>query len=164
MSQHTNRNFVIAYILLVGLPIAGLLGVLKTGRHLSAPVSIDGNWKVEATADAATSSACFQSVSWLHDSPLAISQSGPGLVLSWNGVTKPVASGSLDGNAIKASIPAGSASTSCGGENFNLVATVDPKSEPRLFTGTLTVDGCATCSALDIRAVRQPRSTPKGGH
>jgi hypothetical protein len=162
--SHTNRNFVIAYILLVGLPIAGLLGVLKTGRHLAAPVSVDGNWKVRATADAAASSACFQSISWLQDSPLAISQSGPGLVLSWNGVTKPTAPGSLDGNAIKASIPTGSASGACGGGNLTLLATVDPKSEPRSMKGTITVDGCSSCATLDVHGVRQPRSLPKGGH
>ena len=28
----SNRNFIIAYILLVGLPVLGLIGVLKTGR------------------------------------------------------------------------------------------------------------------------------------
>ena len=31
----SNRNFIIAYILLVGLPVLGLIGVLKTGRRVS---------------------------------------------------------------------------------------------------------------------------------
>ena len=45
---HTNRNFVVAYILLVGLAVARLRGVLKSGRSLTAPISVDGTWKVEA--------------------------------------------------------------------------------------------------------------------
>jgi hypothetical protein len=109
-------------------------------------------------------SACLQSVSWLHDSPLAISQSGPGLVLSWTGGTKATATGSLEGHAIKASIPGSAAGTACGPENLNLIATVDTRSEPRSLTGTLSVDGCASCTPVNVTAVRQPRNAPKGGH
>src|SRR5208283_757233 len=42
--SRTNRNFVFAYTFLVILPLAGLAGILKTGRNLTAPVSIDGVW------------------------------------------------------------------------------------------------------------------------
>ena len=44
----TNRNFVMAYIVLVGLPLLGLVGVLRNGRALSAPVSVEGRWTFQA--------------------------------------------------------------------------------------------------------------------
>jgi len=153
--SHTNRNFVIAYVLLVGLPIAALLGVLKSGRHMHAPLSVDGTWKLQTVADRNTWPPCFQSISWLNDSSLAISQSGPGLIFSTNGATKPLASGSIDGTSIRASIPG--ASSSCGSDSLSLIANVDPKSEPRSLSGTLSVEGCATCSTMNFSAVRQPR-------
>ncbi len=36
----SNRKFVLAYILLVGLPLLGLIGVLRAGRNLAAPAAI----------------------------------------------------------------------------------------------------------------------------
>ena len=56
--QNTSRNFVVAYIVLVGLPLAGLAGVLRSGRNLAAPMSVDGSWKVEADATRLTNLSC----------------------------------------------------------------------------------------------------------
>ena len=35
---HSNRNFAVAYLFLVALPVLGLVGVLRSGRSLTAPL------------------------------------------------------------------------------------------------------------------------------
>lgn len=51
-----NRKFVVAYILLVGLPVLGLIGVLRVGRKLAAPVAVRSTVKLEANPTAAAAS------------------------------------------------------------------------------------------------------------
>src|SRR5689334_5282388 len=101
---HTSRNFVVAYILLVGLPLLGLAGVLRTGWSLVAPISIDGNWKIQGDASRITGQPCSKTLTALLNSSLAISQSGRSLALTFNTPSKIPASGSLDGTSLKALI------------------------------------------------------------
>ena len=58
----SNRNFIIAYILLVGLPVLGLVGVLKTGRGVAAPISLDGTWTLQADSSRLASLPCGKSL------------------------------------------------------------------------------------------------------
>ncbi|HYM78946.1 MAG TPA: hypothetical protein VE377_23435 [Candidatus Dormibacteraeota bacterium] len=157
----TNRRFIVAYILLVGLPLVGLAGVLKTGRALNAPISIDGVWKLDAPASHPVSQSCDQAVSALLASSLLVSQSGKSLALTFNGASKTAFSGELEGRNIKASI--GPVSGCVNEQPVMLAASVDPKSEPKLLTGSLTVSNCASCSPVEFRAVRQPRPQSAGG-
>ena len=53
------------YLLLVGIPLAGLAAILHVGRGLHAPPAITGQWRMEGAAAAGDSLA-----------PIAISQSG----------------------------------------------------------------------------------------
>jgi hypothetical protein len=149
---HANRNFVIAYILLVGLPLLGLAGVLRSGRELTAPFSVDGAWQIESSHPAV--SPCGNYLSSVSSAPLSISQSGKTLVVTLGGGTKS-ATGTLDGKIIKAEF-AGAAE--CGGRGLTLTATLDPLAEPRTLSGTLAVEGCSSCAPLEFRGVRQPRS------
>ena len=152
----TNRRFIIAYVFLVGLPLAGLAGVLKTGRHLAAPISIDGIWKVEANARPAADTCSF-AVSSLLSSNLTISQSGRALILTFNGGSKTPIAGSLDGKEVNASL---GATSGCASEQaVTLRASVDPTSEPRALTGSLSIAGCSSCLPMEFRAVRQPRQS-----
>jgi len=156
----TNKRFVVAYILLVGLPLAGLAGVLKSGRHLSAPISIDGTWKVEANASA-SSDACLKAASSLLASNLVISQSGKTLSLNFNSGAKTPFSGALEGRDINASL--GAASECANDQAVTLAASVDPKSDPKSLSGTLSVDNCPSCSPVAFHAVRQPKPAQSGG-
>jgi hypothetical protein len=167
--SRTNRNFVVAYVLLVGLPLLGLAGVLKSGRSLVAPISVDGIWKIEAGASrlssALASQSCDKTVASLAVGSLGISQSGKSLVLTFSGGSKAVASGALEGKNLSASfVPARDASPDnrCGDQLITLAATIDAQVEPRSLSGVLSVNGCASCVPLEFRAVRQPR-TPTGG-
>jgi hypothetical protein len=159
MSSHTNRNFIIAYILLVGLPIVGLLGVLRSGRKLSAPISVDGLWHLQIDPARLASLPCGNALASSPDTALAISQSGTNFTLTLANGPKATAEGQLNGTALKASIapaPEWSAQAGCGNDRgLALVATVDPKSEPKSLVGTLSVNNCPSCEAVEIRAVKQ---------
>jgi hypothetical protein len=166
--SHTNRNFVIAYVLLVGLPLLGLVGVLRSGRGLSAPFSVDGAWKIEPGTSRPSASPCANFFTSVSNAPLSISQSGKSLVVILSGVK--TATGTLDGKIIKAQFAVAAKSggdksgedrssvAQCGDGGLNLTATLDPMTAPRTLSGTLSVEGCASCAPLEFRAVRQPKS------
>jgi hypothetical protein len=158
--SHSNRNFVIAYILLVGLPLVGLAGVLRSGRNLNAPFSVDGAWKIDAGASHPSGAPCADFLSSVSNSPLSISQSGTSLVVGLSGKTT---IGTLAGKTIKAQF-AGADNTNpteCRDRGLTLTATLDPLAEPRTLGGRLAVEGCASCAPVEFRAVKQPR--PAGG-
>ncbi len=159
MSSHPNRNFVLAYILLVGLPIVGLLGVLKSGRTLKAPPSIDGLWRLQADTSQLAALPCGKALAETSDTALAISQSGRNFTLSFTSGPKSVASGVLDGTTVKASIaPTGdwSGQENCGRDrHLMLVASLDADANPRSLTGELSVTDCPECKGISFHAVRQ---------
>ena len=159
--SHTSRNFVLAYIFLVGLPLLALAAVLRSGRHIAAPYSVDGTWTVEADTRALNSYTC-QAVSQLLRSPLVISQSGTSLQVSFGKSAAPV-SGILDGKRITASMPA-EPSQVCGNGAVVLSAAVDPRSEPRSLVASLSLPGCRDCATLPFKAVRQPKPQSGGAH
>ena len=157
----TNRRFVVAYILLVGLPLAGLAGVLRTGRHLTAPISIDGTWKLDIAAGHATT-PCDQAIASLLSSNLIVSQSGRSLELTLGGGNKIEFPGQLDGAKVAASL---APISGCSDDQpVTLVASVDANSEPRSLAGTLSVENCTSCARQEFHAVRQPKAQRGGGH
>src|SRR5712671_4676256 len=97
--SHTNRNFVIAYVFLVVLPVLGLVAVLKSGRGLTAPFSVDGAWKIESGAGLLSASPCGNFLSSVSKAPISISQSGKSLVVTLSGGTK-TTMGTLEGKTI----------------------------------------------------------------
>ena len=163
--SHTNRNFVIAYIFLVALPVLGLVGVLKSGRALSAPFSVDGAWKVEPADSILSSSSCDAFLTSVLNSPISISQSGKTLVVTVSGGAR-TTTGTLDGKIIKAEFAAADlpvkdrpAAADCSDRALALTATLDPMAEPRTLNGTLVVEGCESCAPMKLRAIRQRRNT-----
>jgi hypothetical protein len=157
--SHSSRNFVIAYALLVALPLVGLIGILKSGRKLTAPISVDGLWQLQADRVRLAALPCGKTLAENPDTALAISQSGKNFTLNLSNGPKSIASGVLEGTTLKASIvpsPAWSAEAGCGdGRALSLVATVDPKADPRALVGRLSVDNCSSCAAVEFHAVRQ---------
>jgi len=166
--SHNNRNFILSYILLVGLPIAGLVGVLKSGRKLTAPVSVDGLWHLQVDSDRLAALPCGKALAESPDTALAISQSGKNFTLTLPNGPKSTASGALDGTALQASIAPSadwSAQSGCGnGRELSLIATVDTKADPRTLTGRLSINNCPSCDAVEIRAVRQTPPARKAAH
>jgi hypothetical protein len=158
----TNRKFVVAYIVLVGLPLLGLAGVLKSGRNLTAPISIDGTWKIEADLTSIGSRSCANALSSVLSSPLTISQSGLKLVVS-SAKAKTVSLATIDGTKINASLVP-SADSGCGSDQtLTLVADVNRNASPRTLTGQLTASDCSSCAPIEIHATKQPKPQAGGG-
>jgi|SRR5579863_6581136 len=157
----TNRNFVIAYVLLVGLPLLGLAGVLKAGYALTAPISVDGLWTLETD----TAELCGHT---LQHSVLTVSQSGKNLVVYFNhdpnGTDRGTAT--LAGASLQAMLPLPALGPNyCGRDaSLEMKGVVDSKGEPKTMLGTISVKGCATCTAVSYRAVQQGRPNRKELH
>lgn len=164
--SRTNRNFVIAYIILVGLPLAGLVGVLRSGRSLTAPISIDGTWKVEADTSHLDPASCSQAVTSLSNSSLVISQSGKSLLLTFSNGPKGSSAGVLDGKNMSAPLMLEplSGSGCIGTQAMTLVAVVDAHAEPRSMIGSLSMNDCPSCAPIAFHGVRLPRAKREGGH
>jgi hypothetical protein len=162
-----NRNFVLAYVFLVILPLVGLAGILRAGRSLTAPVSIDGLWTVRLDPAQIDSLPCGKVVAAPPNQTIAIAQSGRSFVLSFPSGPKLTALGTLEGGNLRVSLmwPAESSDTSCaGGSPLSLLARVDRKIDSNLLTGTLSVPNCQSCTPVGFRAERQAQTSQKGGH
>ena len=166
--SRTNRNFLIAYAVLVVLPIAGLFGVLKHGRSLGAPISVDGVWRLQADLSQLAALPCGSSLASTQYAAVTISQSGKNFTLSLNNGPKATASGVLEGTTLKAFVlpsAAWASQAGCGSDHvLTLIATVDPKSEPRTLAGLLSVSECSSCAPVELRAVREIQAGGKKSH
>ncbi|HET7038279.1 MAG TPA: hypothetical protein VFH97_00235 [Gemmatimonadales bacterium] len=151
--RHVRHVF--QYLLLVGLPFAGLLGVLHTGRGLAAPMAVHGPFHLE-TIDAGAGT-CLRTV--LADSTLAITQSGERIGLSIGSHGLGLA-GRLDGRRLSAAgeLPATAGCPARARIRLEAQATRDAG---RLsLAGTLQT-GCAGCDSATFDAV-QPRRPAAG--
>lgn len=162
-----NKIFVVAYALLVALPLLGLAGILNYGRRLTAPLSVDGVWHFETGSNGLADLLCVKNDVLIHDGSVAISQSGKVLALNVSGQTQFAATGSIEGNKVTASIlPSGSGQRAgCRNDRpVTLSATVTPGADPRFLVGVLTLKDCASCIPVEFHAVRQVRATTKEMH
>ena len=156
--RDSNRNFLIGYVLLVGLPLAGLLGILEVGRKLTAPISVEGQWKLDADPRE-SGKRCAESLAANGLPTVIISQSGKSLIATLKGSTKASGLGTI--NRITLSVgavrPGSSLSgTPCDdGQPFSFRATVDPRANPRSMSGVVFVKGCSPCAPVAFRAAQQ---------
>src|SRR5688500_17015679 len=70
----------LAYLLFVGLPLAGLYGVLHVGQRIAAPMAIHGAYAVAPTAPSAF--ACYAYLLGGADSSVTVAQSGRQVVVT----------------------------------------------------------------------------------
>jgi len=163
----SNRNFVLAYVFLVILPLVGLAGILKAGRHVTAPVSIDGLWTVRVDSAQIASLPCGKALAASPNETIVIAQSGETFVLSFPSGPNLTASGTLEGTTLRASLtsPKESHDSSCAsGTQLSLLASLDRRADSSLLTGTLSAPNCETCATVGFRAERQASAASKGGH
>ena len=161
----SNRKFLVAYLLLVGLPLLCLAGVLRAGRKLTAPTSVDGAWKFETDTARLASLPCGKSVAAFQDAVVNISQSGKSLILTRSDVTRTPSSGTIEDTQLTALIPwpeAASSETECRGDGtLQLVATIDASAKPKFMVATISIPGCSSCAALEFHGARQVHSAGK---
>jgi hypothetical protein len=162
-----NRNFVLAYVFLVILPLVGLVGILRSGRSLKAPASIDGVWSLQVDSAQLDSLPCGNILTSIPDKAIVISQSGRNFALSSPGGSPITGAGTLDGTTVRASLmpsPESPSRGSCGSERqLSLLATVHGKADSGSLVGTLSAPNCPTCSPVGFQALHQVPAESKGG-
>lgn len=155
----SKRKLIVAYICLVGMPLLGLLGILRAGQRLTPPVSVGGAWYLEANFEALSSGSCRDLLTSVNQPFLSILQSGANLALSLNNPQKTTLPGSIRGAVITVSqqdAPVSEETGECTNpQSIQLNATVDNQGGKRILTGTLAIQGCAACQPIHFRAVRQ---------
>ena len=137
------------YVLLVGLPVAGLFAVLQIGGLAEAPPAVGGAWRVTRGA------ACDRPAERLE-----VVQSGQFVSVSALGTENVPARLTGDVLRTEASEPSGCAGTAV------LEARAGQEVAERL-EGTLGVPGCAACPVAAFTAVRSaeaPAAAPARSH
>lgn len=157
-----NRNFAVAYVLLVALPICGLASVLRIGHSLSAPISVSGVWKINANVDQVAANPCAKLLAGPNAS-FTISQSGKIFTLTLASAAVAASSGTIDGTTISANLTPGLASkdTACTTQPLTLTASVNTRTAPRSLQGIMHVENCANCLPIEFLATRDDETKAK---
>jgi hypothetical protein len=162
--KRTNVNFVIAYLLLVVLPLVVLAEVLRNGRTLTAPASVGGLWKIQSTSEQVFPLPCGKSMSAVETN-FTILQSGKQFVLNFANSTMSSTSGVVEGSAVKARIvpsPEWAKAAGCSEDrSLAFMATVDSEANARFLSGTLSLNDCPACVPLQFHAFREERGKPR---
>ncbi len=148
---------ILIYVLLVGAPLLGLLGILRAGERIVPPRHVGGGWAVEPTFAAALRAACPDLVFPAAGPVLDVSQSGTRAVLTLNDSAATALDARLDGDALSAATAEGTAA--CGGRGLRLMAMLRAEPDPPRLEGALTLPGCPSCAPVPLRAARLP-ATP----
>ena len=161
----SKRRLIVAYICLVGTPLLGLLGILRAGQQLTAPVSVSGAWYLEANFGALAPGPGRELLASVKQPFLTIDQSGTNLGFSLNNPAKTTLSGTIRGAELTMSpegAPVSEGTEACSDpQAIQLNATVGNQRGQRVMTGTFAIQGCAAFQPIQFSAVRQ---SGKGGH
>lgn len=156
-----NRKLITLYVVLVGLPMAILLGTLKGGLRLSAPLAIGGNWTVDGGAEL-KSLLCLDA-DRSRELSLWVSQSGKYLVLDLNHSLGNGSPGAIEGNILTSAVMYPSAQA-CGDRELIMTAVIGRDTVPLAMSGSFVANGCAACAPAKFTAVRQREIPLKGAH
>jgi hypothetical protein len=147
----------ISYLLFVGVPLAGLLGVLRVGQGIEPPRAVHGSWAVQPMA--ATGRVCTRYLLSDADSTLIISQSGRQLSGTLGPGAEVGLKGSLTGDRISlegviqpGTTPRHVACTE--GDTLRLTARFSATGKVRQLEARLWSSACADCGAVGFTAAR----------
>ncbi len=148
-----------AYACLVGIPLLGLIGIVRAGRRLVAPLSVGGNWNIEADFALWADKPCGDLLAGARQPALSISQSGDRLVIALNNRQATELIGTIRATFLRAGSedpPASGIDNCSAAQPIGVTATVKNQGEQRTLTGTLRLNTCEACPPVAFRAVRQP--------
>src|SRR5690349_13390061 len=122
----------LAYVLMVGLPVAGILGILRAGEGLAAPAAVHGTWRLASVS--VDGGPCAALAGLREGTMVEVEQSGPHLTarVADGGARL---SGAIDGDCVSASASSSSDVSSdddgCReGAPLSLEATVEAGARP----------------------------------
>jgi hypothetical protein len=139
----THARSIAVYALLVGLPLVGLLGVLRKGHDLEAPPPVDGTWWVNVGASCGLSGG----------ERLEIVQSGQYVAVSLAD-REPLQGRFRDGVLRARGGARESFAPGCSEGQVELVLRLGE--DAGRLEGTGGIEGCSACPPRPISAVRAP--------
>jgi hypothetical protein len=147
----------VSYLLFVGIPLAGLLGVLRVGQGVEAPRAVHGAWAVQPMAPSGR--ACTRYLLAGADSTLAITQSGRQLSGKLGPNGEATLQGTLTGAelALEGVIQPGGALRHAGctaGDTLRLAARLGRDGSLKRLDARLWSSGCPECGAVGFTAAR----------
>jgi hypothetical protein len=147
----------LSYLLFVGVPLAGLLGVLQVGQGLEAPLAVHGAWAVQPMP--APTRVCTRYLLSGADSSLTISQSGRELTATLGPRGEVALRGALDGNELSlegviqpVATPRHVACTV--GDTVRLEGRVSSAAPLRELEARLWSSACAECGPAEFTVAR----------
>jgi len=148
---------VLLYLVLVGIPILGILGLLQVGQTLSAPISVAGTWNAQLSLPSQLDSAAGDPL--IHPGPtlLNISQSGPRLFLAFNDDQKTTLVGNVQDMTIDASVfrDGRANSSSLAATIIHFHGKVNRQTEPDRLVGVLIFEDGPSRTEVPLTATRQ---------
>lgn len=160
------RKMIVAYACLVGVPLLGLLGILRAGQRLRAPVSVGGAWNLEADFGPLAGKPCGELLADIKPPFFTISQSGPALVVTLNSTPPTTLNGTVQGTALSVAAPealsAGGAEGCSDPGAVYVTANVEGQGRGRTLAGVVGLRGCAVCAPVPFRAYQAGPSRAGG--
>ncbi|MBZ5506091.1 MAG: hypothetical protein LAO78_11580 [Acidobacteriia bacterium] len=143
-----NLRFFLAYIFLVGLPLSGMVGILRYGRNVAAPTGLQGTWKLLVE-----DSRCGPSGIPLQD--ITIMQSGKNLVFYLNSMR--IGEGAVERSDFMASILLFPSSLPAADRvwqrKISMKGRVKDKEDPKVIEGEFDLEGGRVCGLFVFRAL-----------
>ena len=150
----------LSYILFIGLPLGGLLGVLRYGQRLGAPMAVHGAYAVQPMAPAGR--ACQTYLLRGSDSTMTVLQSGRQLTLRLGPASDVTLDGTLSGSDVSLTgvIQPGSTPRQSGcqvGDTIRLTGHVARGAEVKRLDALLSFSACTECTPVAFVAERPRR-------
>lgn len=150
---------ILLYLALVGLPILGVLAILRLGEEIEAPPHLGGVWSASLAPAAQLVPPC---VELAHDSTVfRIAQSGIHVSIVLNDAARTRIESRLVADRLwgrNERLPTlGTARNACPDASLELAAEVVAHGRDSILVGHLWAGGCAACEPVSFRA-RRPES------
>jgi hypothetical protein len=146
------RRLVIGYCFLVGMPLLGVLLILKLGEGIRALPSIQGSWVMEARGEQTPAGECASLFSEFSGQTLTVSQSGRFLAASWEHRPRMRLRGLLEGDEFTL-LAVGRAEGACQTASLRIDGCVVRAGRKRGLDARLSVPECAACGELRLVSV-----------
>ena len=145
---------IITYLFLVGIPLAGLIGILRLGERLDAPRPIAGRWiAVEGPSNEEWDSGCRTAAdadeAVRGPSDVRIAQSGARVDVTWSAVHAEDFRLTLRGDSLEGKLALESGNDCPGGELMLRAVVREVEGRDRI-TGELRKEDCTSCKPIPV--------------
>lgn len=160
------KRLVVEYLILVGIPLAIILVLLRFGEQIQAAPTIEGAWVMQAETPSGAN-PCSQVLAGLGGRSLVISQSGRHITAIWDHRPRTKLYGVLEHREFTLSA-LGTAETGCDEAAAMLNGRIVDGNGGRTIEARLQLPGCAGCAELEIysnpRAIGRSAVPARGYH